>query len=685
MSSHDAVARSGVRSSGAVGWLGLGWVLFTLLVPPVTAATALDEGASTSELEWQLLEAETAVAQGEPRLAASHYRAGLREAWYLLGLIEVGAGNLERGRDALGRARDAAAVDLARARIALALVDLRLGEIEKPLRELRLTAQEDPRDVMAQRRFAEALWALGRDDELVPQLEILRELDPSRADELSRATGEIREAPLPDADGLGAAAARERLRSRLMATLARVLRNLGHLRERVGGEGGDLRKVAQAVVAGHPQAGEPFGRIDLSAEAGEDDLGLPRLDPVALLASAPPSLHPALALVDAGDPSAAGTELRRRAVGEHAGAARALLGRLLAEQGDLEAAERELHAAITADPGQANAHQDLARLLWRDARRAEAVRHLRLAAELGDLDRDLSRWLARIETDAGHEEAARRQLRSLDKRFGSVEALLQLAQLELARGHEKRALEAAERATRLAPNSEDVLATHARLAIATRIVGSAARSVEPLVRMCPGVAEYRLLLGETWALRGKMGEAAEAFAAALELDAGYLPAMLPLGLALNHESRFAEARASLDRYLEAHPEDLDALAALAESEQRLGERESAERRARAVLERAPDNPRALLVIGLVRAGEGDFGAARKAFERAVDGDSSLAKAHYQLSLACARLGDRDCARQHLALYQQALAGPEASYVELERVAQPTLMQRQKPSGDGPSR
>ncbi len=273
-------------------------------------------------------------------------------------------------------------------------------------------------------------------------------------------------------------------------------------------------------------------------------------------------------------------------------------------------------------------------------------------------------------------------MRSLDKRFSSVEALLRLVSLWRGAGEEKRALDAADRATRQAPNSEEVLATHARLALDIGIVGSAARSVEPLVRMRPGVAEYRLLLGRTWSLRRKMGEAAEAYLKAIELDPDYLPALLPLGLALNHESRFEEARDHLSRYLEAHPEDLDALAGLAESEERLGEPESAERRALEVLSQAPNHPRAHLVAGLVRAGRGEFVAAREAFQSAAAADPLLAKAHYQLSLACARLGDRGCAAASLERYKRALEGPEATYVQLER-AGPTLMKRQGSSPNDP--
>lgn len=657
-------------------------------------AAVFDDGdaASTAPLEWEFVEAETALAQGEPRIGAHHYRGAVREAWFLLGLIDAAEGELADARDALGRARNAAAVDLGRARVALALVELHLGEVERPLRELRLTAREDAENAAALRRFVEALGAAGREEEFRAELEQLRALDPAAADAVAAAAATAstdREPPFPDLGSLANATreSRDRLRARLAASLIRAYRNLAVLQERTGFTRGtaDLEAAAAAVAARHPQARDPFGKVDLTGGEPARRVHPPRLDPVALMASAPPSLHAALVLVDDGDLEGAAADLGRRLDGADGAAARALLGRLRAHQGHFEAAKTELLQALETSPELPAAHQDLARLYWlgddrRADGRAEAVRHLRRAAELGPLDRDLALALAEIELATGRLAPAEEQLRSLDKRFGSVEASMWLVQVA---GQEKQALDAAERALRRAPSCEEVLLTHARVALEAGIVSSAARSVEPLVRMRPEVAEYRFLLGRAWSLRRNMGEAAEAFLKAVELDPDFVPAFLPLGLALNHESRFEEARGYLGRYLEAHPGNLDALAGLAESEERLGDPEAAERRAAAVLAQDPTHARAQLVVGMVRAGRGEFAEARAALRQAVDADPLLAKAHYQLSLACARLGDRSCAAEHLERYKQALKGPEATYIQLRPAAGPTLMTKRDGSQDDP--
>ncbi|MEM8934254.1 MAG: tetratricopeptide repeat protein, partial [Acidobacteriota bacterium] len=257
------------------------------------------------------------------------------------------------------------------------------------------------------------------------------------------------------------------------------------------------------------------------------------------------------------------------------------------------------------------------------------------------------------------------QLEALHKGHDSARAMLRLVVAMTGAGDEKRAFEAAERALVLAPSSEEILRVHARLALDIGTAHRAARSVEALARMRPDVAEYQVFLGETWSLRQKMGDASEAYLRALALDPDLVVARKPLGLALNHESRFAEGREHLERFLAEHPEDLDALAGLAEAEERLGEPEAAAARARKVLDVEPTHARANLVLGMVRSGRGEFEQARRILEQAVEVDPWLAKAHYQLSFACARVGDRDCARRHLQLYERALEGPESTFVQLE--------------------
>ena len=669
----------------AVGLVPL--LLLGLLLPCGAGAESFP--AATAELGRSLRDAEFALDLGELRTAASHYRGVLREGWYLLGLLQVAEGDLRAARHSLDRARNAAAVDLDRARIALALVALRLGETEEPLRELRLTAAEDPSDVSTRELFAAALAATGRQEELSLVLNELRALDPEAAQRFE-AHAVVEEAPLPFLGELEGAEgeALTALRRQLEATLLRVTRNLLALHH----ETGFLRSVDRLeaflaeLKANFPDAENPLGSVDLTVGEALQRVHPPRLDPVALLAAEPPALRPAVELFDAEGPEAAEAALRELLEGEHGADARSLLGRVLAHRGQLAEAEVELLAAAEEGGASAELFQTLTRIVWGrgEEHREQAILHLRRAASLGPLDRDLTLALATIEMESGHRRSAQRHLASLDKRFASVEALLRLAELARHEGQLKRALDAIERAFREAPNSEQVLLHHARIALEADIVASAVRSVEPLVRLNPDEAEYQWLLGRVWAERRKMGEASEALLRAVTLDPELVPAFRLLGLALNHESRFEESRGYFERFLERYPGDSEALAGLAEAEERLGEPEQAEERAQQVLAKEPSHARANLVLGLVRSGAGDFAAARSAFERAIASDPLLAKAHYQLSQACARLRDRECAAAALESYKKALEGPEALYVQMQAVKGMTLMKQEEKEGASPS-
>ena len=59
-----------------------------------------------------------------------------------------------------------------------------------------------------------------------------------------------------------------------------------------------------------------------------------------------------------------------------------------------------------------------------------------------------------------------------------------------------------------------------------------------------------------------------------------------------------------------------------------------------------------------------YAEARAAFERAVRADPLMFKAHYQLSLACARLGDEAAAGQYLERYRQTIRGVQKMIDEL---------------------
>lgn len=371
-------------------------------------------------------------------------------------------------------------------------------------------------------------------------------------------------------------------------------------------------------------------------------------------------------LIEAGRLEAAEAALRDLLSRSENPFARDLLGVVLSRQGRYDEAEPEFRKAIAGLPEPAIAHQHLARLYLAQQRPAQAAAELRAAARLKPLPRDLGLQLAALERAAGDLDAAAEQFRAVAERHDSVRALLELARIAAGRRDYDTSLGALRQALQLAPNSEAVLRAHAEVSMAAGAPIPAAWTLEPLARMHPEVTEYPYLLGVARLAVADSAGAAEALRRALALDPQRPLTLIALGLARNNQKQFDEAREVLTRALRLQPDNPEALAALAQAEEGRGELKRAERHARRALDRSPGHPLAQLVIGMVSMKRGDYAAAREALGAAIAGDPRSVKAHYQLSLAYARLGDRESSARHLALYREAFAELEEARKELYR-------------------
>jgi tetratricopeptide (TPR) repeat protein len=236
----------------------------------------------------------------------------------------------------------------------------------------------------------------------------------------------------------------------------------------------------------------------------------------------------------------------------------------------------------------------------------------------------------------------------------SARALLQLAREQSTGGQSSLALETLRKARALAPNSEEVLSAYARTALAARAPLPAIAVLEPLTRMCSTSADYHYLLGIAFLQAGDAVSAVDPLRAAEALEPNRALTLVALGLTFNQRKLYAEAKPLLLRSLELHPDSVEATAALAEAEEGLDELDAAESHARKVLATAAGNPTARVVLGMVLTKRGDFSGARDALLEAVAADAASQKAHYQLSLVYARLGDEASSRKHLELYKKSL-------------------------------
>lgn len=375
-----------------------------------------------------------------------------------------------------------------------------------------------------------------------------------------------------------------------------------------------------------------------------------------------------VAMLESDRPAEAESALRRILAGSDSAAARDLLGIALLRQGKVAEAEEQFRRAVASSPDLLPPRQHLARLLLRQGRIDDALTELRAAARLGPLERELALWLADAELSAGNASRAEVQLESVAERFQSVRALMQLARLQARRGDNRSALETLRRAVEIAPNSGDVLVAQAKVSLTLKAPVDAIRTLEAVRRMHPTDAESGYLLGVARLQVGDLTNAIEALERSLEIEPQRPRALIALGTALNAQKRFAEAREVLRRSRRLDPASAEALAELAEADQGLGELEAAEEHAAQALAREAGHPGALLTLGLIRMTQARYAEARDALLRAVTSDPALAKAHYQLSLAFARLGDRESSKKHLELYRRVRREDDERLLELRNRA-----------------
>jgi len=376
--------------------------------------------------------------------------------------------------------------------------------------------------------------------------------------------------------------------------------------------------------------------------------------PPAASKPAPPDidLKPIAALIEKGELGPAEKRLHRILAATGNPAARDLLAVVLARQGRPDEAERQLRQALSANPSLRGARQHLARLYLDQKRETEAAAELRRAAELGPLERDLGLKLAGLELADGHPALAERQLRSVADRFQSVQALMELARLQSRQKETSGALSTLRRALTIAPNSEEVMSAFAQVSLAARAPVPALQVLEPLARLCPSVAQYHYMLGIALMQAGDIQASTEELKEAERLDPGRPFTLIALGLVLNTQKLYGEAKPHLLRSLDLEPDNIEAVAALAEAEEGLGDLPAAEMHAQRALARSSDHAIGNLALGMVRMKQERYEEACTAFEKALVADLASPKAPYQLALAWARRGDEVQSNKYLELYRQ---------------------------------
>jgi putative PEP-CTERM system TPR-repeat lipoprotein len=269
------------------------------------------------------------------------------------------------------------------------------------------------------------------------------------------------------------------------------------------------------------------------------------------------------------------------------------LGRVKLARGDLDAADAAMRRALSHDAGNADARIGLAEIASRRGDANEARRWLE-EIRIDDARAIASRLLlARLYLSAGegakaskvlaevlasapertdllvaagelqqefglHEQALRYYRKAADLEPASADHWIHVARAQAALGYRPAARESIVRALTLAPASVDAVALAVMLDVMDGRPEAGLERVLALRRSLPQDAAAALLEGDLRSTLGQHAAAARAFAESARLRPS-LPAVIRQAQA-SQKAGLPNARAPLQAWLQAHPDDLPARA-----------------------------------------------------------------------------------------------------------------------------
>ena len=598
-----------------------------LCVAASSAALATQESEVLLGLKQTVAAAEEGLRTGELQIAESRYRTALLQGWLVLGELHVSEGRLPDARHAFERASESV-VDDAPAVQSLALVQMQLGDPEPALVMLTRLAKTEPRSVPVRVTLAQALVAAGKPEEAVQELEYAHTVDPK--DPLlafALASGYLRVKNMQAAERMFAQVVAARPSAHTHVLIGRTYRDF-RFYEQARSSLRRALKLDPKTPRAHYYLGttavmdEGVVKVDEAIAEFREELKIVPDDP-------PTTLRLGMALVEARrDVEALPLLQKAAAVSSPSPDAWLYLGRCQLALGRPAEAIVSLRRALdVGTPASAKSNvgvgQSRSRLIHYQL--ATALRQTGALAEADHEFAEAERLSAqRTETD-------RSELASYLADAPDPHAPAPALALEVG-GFEK-------------------LTPAQRAAIASTVRGTLARAY--------------LNLGIVQAQGHRFDRAAELFERAAEVEPAFPQVQYSLGVAYFNEKQFGKAAAALDRALQQAPGNSDvrrmlALAALnaedyakaadllRDDPRRSGDpslqyaygialvqsnrAEEAQVIFTRILNEHPDVAEVNVVLGQAYAAQGDYDAAVKSLNRAIELKPAVAEAHASLGL-----------------------------------------------------
>jgi tetratricopeptide (TPR) repeat protein len=338
--------------------------------------------------------------------------------------------------------------------------------------------------------------------------------------------------------------------------------------------------------------------------------------------------------------------------------------------------ENWLRHAAANDPANFDTHRALGTLLLDAGKPKAALPFLERACSLDPGSYEAAYDLARAYANAGDYDQASAKVEVLLARRDKAELHRLLGDIAEKQGNSLRAVRAYQRAAELDPSEPNLFDWGAELLL-HRAFDPAAQVFAKGNRLFPQSARLRIGLGVSEYGRGAYDLAAQYLCAASDLNPASPPPYLLLGKMLAADAiqsplSMETLQERLERFAKIQPQSALANYYYALSLWK-GRKHSADRensgRVESLLKKAvlldPKLGAAYLQLGILYSERQDTRKAIAAYQKATEGAAPMEEAHYRLSQAYRKVGDRANAQKELRRYRE-LSQETAAEIERQR-------------------
>ena len=312
------------------------------------------------------------------------------------------------------------------------------------------------------------------------------------------------------------------------------------------------------------------------------------------------------------------------------------LGTVLLRAGRLDEAREQFERSAKAQPGFVDAQSNLGNVLRQLGRTAEAIAPLKRAFAGNPKSTEIADLLGAALLDTGDGRGAVAIFETVVKaRHRDSKAWLHLAIASQLSGNAKRALEAADAALAIVPDTAPALGARGQALASLGQVASAREAFAAGVRSAPGSAVAHYNYGVFLREQADVEAAVSHLRTAVKLDATLAPAHEALVNALVDAGRADEALSHGDAFAAGRPDSGAALAMQAAArfaQGRIEESIALYRRALADPAAAAESAM-FLAYGNALFAAGEAVEATREFARAVDLDPHNARARFSLAMS----------------------------------------------------